>query len=110
MMAWLEFGKKSIPGKKLFTSKKVIWLLFYREIPQGGLLTPVNEPLAIFGAHPDKCQIVKFHPLAKDVLLTAGFDKLVKIWDLNNTNEAKIVLQVKIQNLSTLKNEVAIAK
>ena len=34
---------------------------------------------------PDKVQIVKWHPLAKDILCTVAFDKSVKIWDLNKT-------------------------
>lgn len=94
MMDWSGFGKEKTASEEYIFISFLCWHFFRREIPQGGLLTPVNEPLGIFGAHPDKCQIVKFHPLAKDVLLTAGFDKLVKIWDLNNTSEAKIVLQV----------------
>ncbi len=53
------------------------------KIPDGGLVQQMNEPEAAFSAHADKIQIVKFHPLAKDVLLTAAFDRTVKIWDLS---------------------------
>jgi len=92
MMALSGFGMAIKMETLLFSV--LISFISCREIPSGGLLTPINEPLAEFPAHPDKCQIVKFHPLAKDVLLTAGNDRLVRIWDLNDTSEAKIVLQV----------------
>ena len=66
-----------------------IWL-----IPEGGLATSVNEPHLTFAAHGDKVQLVKWHPLAKDVLLTVAFDRSVKIWDLNDTSEPKMQLEV----------------
>eukprot|EP00095_Tigriopus_kingsejongensis_P005020 maker-scaffold139_size317827-snap-gene-2.28 protein:Tk05020 transcript:maker-scaffold139_size317827-snap-gene-2.28-mRNA-1 annotation:"coronin-7 isoform x3" len=62
-------------------------------IPEGGLTHQVNTPTALFPAHADKIQIIKFHPLAKDVIVTAAFDRTVKIWDLNNTDEPKIELE-----------------
>ncbi|XP_059078879.1 coronin-7-like isoform X1 [Tigriopus californicus] len=62
-------------------------------IPKGGITHQVNKSDAVFPAHADKIQIVKFHPLAKDVIVTAAFDRTVKIWDLNNTNEPQIELE-----------------
>ena len=29
-------------------------------------------------------QLIKFHPLAKDVILTAAFDRSVRIWNLSD--------------------------
>ena len=29
-------------------------------------------------------QLIKFHPLAKDVLLTAAFDRTARIWNLGD--------------------------
>ena len=64
------------------------------KIPDGGLVQQVNEPDMMFAAHADKITIVKFHPLAKDVILTSAFDRTVKIWDLNRTEEPQIELEV----------------
>lgn len=58
----------------------------------GGLVDPVNEPEFVVSAHSEKVQIVKFHPLAKDILLTAAFDRSVKIWNLNDAETPKISL------------------
>ncbi len=69
-------------------------LLFNRKIPTGGLVDPVNEPEFVVSAHSEKVQIVKFHPLAKDILLTAAFDRSVKIWNLNDAETPKISLLV----------------
>jgi hypothetical protein len=63
------------------------------QIPEGGLVQQINDPEADFLAHSDKIQLVKFHPLAKDVLLTAAFDRTVKIWDLSNTDVPRIELE-----------------
>ena len=66
------------------------------KIPDEGLLSPTNDPELDFSAHSDKIQMVKFHPLAKDVLLTVAFDKSVKIWNLNDTSEPAIELNVRL--------------
>ncbi len=64
-------------------------------IPEEGLTAQVNEPQMEFSGHGDKIQIVKWHPLAKDVLMTAAFDRTVKIWNLSERPEAaEIELQV----------------
>ena len=55
----------------------------------------INTPDANFPAHADKVQIVKFHPLASDVIVTVGFDKTIKIWNLNETDEPKLELEVR---------------
>ena len=55
-------------------------------IPEDGLTRQTNEPEASFPAHAEKIQIVKFHPLAQNVLLTAAFDKSVKVWNLEATD------------------------
>lgn len=64
-------------------------------VPETGLASQVNEPQLDFAAHGEKIQIVKWHPLANDILLTAGFDRKMKIWDLNHVeNGAQIELEV----------------
>ncbi|XP_011069100.1 PREDICTED: coronin-7 isoform X2 [Acromyrmex echinatior] len=53
------------------------------EIPESGLAEPTNEPKYIIEAHTDKIYLIKFHPLASNVLASASYDMTVKIWDLS---------------------------
>jgi coronin-7 len=67
------------------------------EIPESGLAEPTNEPKHIIEAHTDKIYLIKFHPLASNVLTSASYDMTVKIWDLSllsstETAAAKITL------------------
>lgn len=61
-----------------------------------GLSEPTNSPDRQFAAHSDKIYIIRFHPTARDVLVTAAHDLTVKLWDLSAiTDEApkeKLVL------------------
>ena len=68
------------------------------EIPEGGLVTPTNEPVFKFPAHAEKIQIIKFHPFAKDIILTSASDRSVKIWDLINNAEPSFELEVRQMN------------
>ena len=45
-----------------------------------------------FPGHREKIYFVKFHPQAKDVLVSSSFDMTVKIWDMS-TGEDRITLQ-----------------
>lgn len=56
-------------------------------IAKDGLTEPTNVPECELTAHLDKIYFIRFHPLAKDVLLTASYDMTVKIWDLNTMQE-----------------------
>lgn len=51
-------------------------------IPADGLQEPTNEPSAELAAHSDKIYFVRFHPLARGVLLTASYDMSMKLWDV----------------------------
>ncbi|XP_011637681.1 coronin-7 isoform X2 [Pogonomyrmex barbatus] len=67
------------------------------EIPESGLAEPTNEPKHTIEAHTDKIYLIKFHPLAANVLASASYDMTVKIWDLSllsstETAIAKITL------------------
>ena len=68
------------------------------EIPEGGLVTPTNEPVFKFPAHAEKIQIIKFHPFAKDIILTSASDRSVKIWDLSNNAVPAFELEVRQMN------------
>jgi coronin-7 len=63
------------------------------KIPESGLSAPTNEPACKFPAHAEKIQIVKFHPFAKDIILTSAFDRSVKVWDISDNEDAKFDLQ-----------------
>ena len=45
--------------------------------------------------------IIKFNPIASDIIATAGFDFLIKIWNLT-TNSEVAVLEVNILSNSLL--------
>ncbi|XP_012141372.1 coronin isoform X2 [Megachile rotundata] len=62
------------------------------EIPESGLSEPTNEPKHIIKAHTDKIYLIKFHPLASDVLASASYDMTVKIWDLTLLSSCELVV------------------
>ena len=47
-------------------------------------------------AHGNKVQLVKWHPLAKDILISMAFDQSVKIWNLNDPAQPQMELEVRI--------------
>jgi len=56
-------------------------------IPEGGLFVQVNKPDLTIPAHSDKASLVRFNPVAKDIIATAAFDWLLKIWNLCTDQE-----------------------
>jgi len=56
-----------------------IWVL-----PQEGLTQTVNDAQVTLEAHMKKVGLVEFHPTANNVLLTAGQDHKVILWDIEN--------------------------
>lgn len=57
------------------------------DIPEGGLKESTNIPAREFNAHSEKIHLIKFHPLAKDVLLTASYDMTIKLWNLESMEQ-----------------------
>lgn len=53
----------------------------------------------VFLAHGTRCNVLKFHPRAKNVLLTCSTDKTARIWDLSSTD--KCLLEITLPD-STL--------
>ena len=47
-----------------------------------------HEPLRRFTAHAGLVLVLQFHPSQRGVLATGGRDRVVKIWDLENTTTA----------------------
>ncbi|XP_011687269.1 PREDICTED: coronin-7 isoform X2 [Wasmannia auropunctata] len=62
------------------------------EIPESGLAEPTNESKHIIEAHTDKIYLIKFHPLASNVLASASYDMTVKIWDLSLLSSTDTVI------------------
>ncbi|XP_014488330.1 PREDICTED: coronin-7 isoform X2 [Dinoponera quadriceps] len=62
------------------------------EIPESGLAEPTNEPKHVIEAHTDKIYLIKFHPLASNVLASASYDMAVKIWDLLLLSSADTII------------------
>lgn len=56
-------------------------------IDENGLKEPTNKSTSELMAHNDKIYFIRFHPLAKDILLTASYDMTVKIWNLEKLSE-----------------------
>ena len=52
------------------------------EIPDGGLTENLNESLVDLEGHQRRVGIIEWHPTAENVILSAGFDFLIYIWDI----------------------------
>ncbi|KAK2829758.1 hypothetical protein Q7C36_017748 [Tachysurus vachellii] len=52
------------------------------EIPDGGLTTPLKEPVVKLDGHSKRVGILSWHPTAHNVLMTAGCDNVVILWNV----------------------------
>ncbi|XP_054468665.1 coronin-1C-A [Anoplopoma fimbria] len=62
------------------------------QIPENGLVTPLSEPVVVLEGHSKRVGIVSWHPTARNVLLSAGCDNQIIIWNVG-TGEAMINLE-----------------
>ncbi|XP_052448741.1 uncharacterized protein LOC128007100 isoform X1 [Carassius gibelio] len=62
------------------------------QIPENGLTAPLSEPVVVLEGHSKRVGIVSWHPTARNVLLSAGCDNLIIIWNVG-TGEALINLE-----------------
>ncbi|TWW66063.1 uncharacterized protein coro1cb [Takifugu flavidus] len=62
------------------------------QIPENGLETPLSEPVVVLEGHSKRVGIVSWHPTARNVLLSAGCDNQIIIWNVG-TGEAVINLE-----------------
>ncbi|KAJ8393921.1 hypothetical protein AAFF_G00054540 [Aldrovandia affinis] len=62
------------------------------QIPEEGLVTPLSEPAVVLEGHSKRVGIVTWHPTARNVLLSAGCDNVVIIWNVG-TGEGVIQLE-----------------
>ncbi|XP_015797103.2 uncharacterized protein coro1cb isoform X1 [Nothobranchius furzeri] len=61
------------------------------QIPENGLETPLSEPVVVLEGHSKRVGIVCWHPTTRNVLLSAGCDNQIIIWNVG-TGEAMINL------------------
>ncbi|XP_072338471.1 coronin-1C isoform X2 [Scyliorhinus torazame] len=61
------------------------------QIPENGLTLPITEPVVVLEGHAKRVGIVSWHPTARNVLLSAGGDNILIIWNVG-TGEAMITL------------------
>ncbi|XP_013859204.1 coronin-1C isoform X2 [Austrofundulus limnaeus] len=62
------------------------------QIPENGLETALSEPVVVLEGHSKRVGIVSWHPTARNVLLSAGCDNQIVIWNVG-TGEAMINLE-----------------
>jgi WD40 repeat protein len=62
------------------------------KIPEGGLTTNMSQAAVVFNASQKRLLFVDFHPLVSDVIVTAGADFEVKVWDANSPGAEKATL------------------
>ncbi|XP_051980694.1 coronin-1C-A isoform X2 [Xyrauchen texanus] len=62
------------------------------QIPENGLTSPLSEPVVVLEGHSKRVGIVTWHPTVRNVLLSAGCDNLIIIWNVG-TGEAMINLE-----------------
>ncbi|XP_041735384.1 coronin-1C-A [Coregonus clupeaformis] len=52
------------------------------EIPDGGLVTPLKDPVVKLEGHSKRVGILSWHPTAHNVLMSAGCDNVVILWNV----------------------------
>ncbi|KAM7391920.1 hypothetical protein PAMP_022567 [Pampus punctatissimus] len=62
------------------------------QIPENGLVTSMSEPVVVLEGHSKRVGIITWHPTARNVLLSAGCDNQIIIWNVG-TGEAMINLE-----------------
>ncbi|XP_016297272.1 uncharacterized protein LOC107654626 isoform X2 [Sinocyclocheilus anshuiensis] len=62
------------------------------QIPENGLVTSMSEPVVMLEGHSKRVGIVTWHPTARNILLSAGCDNVVIVWNVG-TGEAMITLE-----------------
>ncbi|KAF7667555.1 hypothetical protein LDENG_00057850 [Lucifuga dentata] len=62
------------------------------QIPENGLESPLSEPVVVLEGHSKRVGIVSWHPTTRNVLLSAGCDNQIIIWNVG-TGSAMINLE-----------------
>ncbi|XP_011480120.3 uncharacterized protein coro1cb isoform X1 [Oryzias latipes] len=62
------------------------------QVPENGLENPISEPVVVLEGHSKRVGIVSWHPTARNVLLSAGCDNQILIWNVGS-GQAMISLE-----------------
>ncbi|KAG1958198.1 coronin-6 [Pimephales promelas] len=62
------------------------------QIPENGLVTSLSEPVVVLEGHSKRVGIITWHPTARNILLSAGCDNVIFIWNVG-TGESMITLE-----------------
>uniref|UniRef100_A0A8C7X3W3 Coronin n=1 Tax=Oryzias sinensis TaxID=183150 RepID=A0A8C7X3W3_9TELE len=62
------------------------------QVPENGLENPLSEPVVVLEGHSKRVGIVSWHPTARNVLLSAGCDNQILIWNVGS-GQAMISLE-----------------
>ncbi|XP_077097507.1 coronin-1C-A isoform X1 [Siphateles boraxobius] len=62
------------------------------QIPENGLVTSMSEPVVVLEGHSKRVGIITWHPTARNILLSAGCDNVIFIWNVG-TGESMITLE-----------------
>ncbi|XP_061465505.1 coronin-1B isoform X2 [Rhineura floridana] len=57
------------------------------QIPENGLTLPLTEPVVVLEGHSKRVGIITWHPTARNVLLSAGCDNVIIVWNVGTTEE-----------------------
>lgn len=86
-IAWSPFNDNLIASSSEDTTVK-IW-----QIPDGGLLDNITEPLlTLEGVHQRRVGLLAWNPVAENILLSASHDNVMAVWNLE-TGEAINVIE-----------------
>ncbi|KAM9392654.1 coronin-7 [Pholidichthys leucotaenia] len=61
------------------------------QVPEGGLKETLTEPELIVQGHTEKIYSIKFHPLARDLLASSSYDLTVRLWNLEDGEQVKLL-------------------
>ncbi|GMT21010.1 hypothetical protein PFISCL1PPCAC_12307 [Pristionchus fissidentatus] len=84
-VAWSPFNDNVIASCSEDTTAKV-WL-----IPEGGLRKNITEPVVELCGHQKRVNTLAWHPTAANVLLTAGGENKILIW---NVGTGEVILEI----------------
>ncbi|XP_070584097.1 coronin-1B [Erythrolamprus reginae] len=57
------------------------------QIPESGLTVPLTEPVVVLEGHSKRVGIITWHPTARNILLSAGCDNVVIVWNVGTAEE-----------------------
>ncbi|XP_075942074.1 coronin-7 isoform X1 [Anarhichas minor] len=61
------------------------------QVPEGGLKETLTEPEVLLQGHTEKIYSIEFHPLASGLLASSSYDLSVRLWNLENREQVKLL-------------------